>query len=76
MKSKPAYLLKQTSEYIHLQFNKPHKVISSAVCNGGVSSVNHILNLKVPLKVDHNDSPCKTLRTFPLKGVGRVKLQE
>ena len=59
-----AYSLEHTSDYVHLQFTRPHRVVSSAVLNGGFTEANHILNLKVPLTVNYNVSPEKTLRMF------------
>ena len=64
MKEDKTYLIEHTSEYLHISFNRSNKIISSAVFNGGISSVDHILNLKVPLNVKHNDSPDKTLKDF------------
>ncbi|RKX82291.1 MAG: hypothetical protein DRP58_10535 [Spirochaetes bacterium] len=67
MKENNTYSIDHTSEYIHIRFNRSNKIISSAVLNGGISSVDHILNLKVPLNVKHNDSPDKTLKDFSNK---------
>jgi adenosylcobinamide amidohydrolase len=50
-----------------MQFRRSHKIISSAVYNGGITSAYHILNLKVPLKTESNDSPQKTIREFSNK---------
>lgn len=59
-----AYSLEHTSDYVHLQFTRPHRIVSSAVLNGGFVKADHILNLKVPLTADYNVSPEKTLRIF------------
>jgi len=39
--------LEQTPNHIHVQFDTPWNVISSAVLNGGFAEARHILNLKV-----------------------------
>jgi adenosylcobinamide amidohydrolase len=40
-------LLEQTEDHIHVAFDTPRSVISSAVLNGGAVEANHMLNLKV-----------------------------
>ncbi len=40
-------LLECTTNHIHVQFDTPHRVISSAVLNGGFVKARHILNLNV-----------------------------
>ena len=40
--------LEQTPDHIHLEFEKPHRVLSSAVLNGGFYQANHFLNMLVP----------------------------
>ena len=40
--------LNHTSKYVHLEFDSPHEVISSAALNGGIVQADHIVNLKVP----------------------------
>ena len=40
-------LLEQTPNHIHVQFDFPYQVTSSAVLNGGFVDTSHILNLKV-----------------------------
>ena len=40
--------LQQTSDHIHLEFEKPQRVLSSAVLNGGFYQANHFLNMRVP----------------------------
>ncbi len=62
-----AYSLEHTPDYVHLKFSKPHRVISSAILNGGFTHADHILNLKVPLKTDSIDGPEKTLQLFSQK---------
>lgn len=62
--NKGSYDLEHTDEYVHLQFDKPHRVLSSAVLNGGLCEGEHILNLKVPLKTENIDHPADTIRLF------------
>ena len=40
--------LEQTSDHVHLEFDKPQRVLSSAVLNGGFYQANHFLNMRVP----------------------------
>ena len=40
-------LLEVTDNHIHIAFDSPTPVVSSAVLNGGVLSANHILNLNI-----------------------------
>ena len=40
-------LVEQTPDHIHVQFDTPYQVISSAVLGGGFAQAGHILNLKV-----------------------------
>jgi len=40
-------LVEQTPDHIHVQFDSPCQVISSAVLGGGFAEADHILNLKV-----------------------------
>ena len=58
------YSLELSSDYVHLQFSRPHRVVSSAVLNGGFIDANHILNLKVPLTANYNTSPDESLQMF------------
>lgn len=54
-----------TSEYIHVTFKQPHRVLSSAVFNGGVVKADHIVNLKVPKDVPKRDElepPADTIK--------------
>jgi adenosylcobinamide amidohydrolase len=48
-------LLEQTNRHTHIQFDRPHSIISSAVLNGGAVCARHILNLKVD-KTTQDDS--------------------
>ena len=40
-------LLEHTAHHIHVRFNRPTQIVSSAVLNGGAVKANHILNLNV-----------------------------
>lgn len=40
--------LNHTQNHIHVEFDVPHQVISSAVLNGGIVQADHIINLQVP----------------------------
>ena len=40
-------LVEQTPDHVHVQFDTPYPVISSAVLGGGVADASHILNLRV-----------------------------
>jgi len=54
----------QTDNHIHIDFRTPHRVISSAVLNGGFSEARHILNLKVPKHSDTPETPSATLTQY------------
>lgn len=54
----------QTDDYIHVEFNTPHRVISSAVLNGGLVEASHILNLKVPKHSETPEAPITTLTKY------------
>lgn len=56
--------LNQTSQHIHVEFNIPHQILSSAVLNGGLVYADHIVNLKVPKCVSAPSSPQLTLTTY------------
>ena len=40
-------IVEQTPNHLHVQFDTPYQVISSAVLGGGFVEASHILNLKV-----------------------------
>jgi adenosylcobinamide hydrolase len=40
-------LLEHTAKHIHIRFDSPTQIVSSAVLNGGAVKANHILNLNV-----------------------------
>lgn len=43
----PGVLIELTPQHIHLAFDRPTQIVSSAVLNGGAVVANHILNLKI-----------------------------
>ena len=47
--------IEHTPEHIHVTFDHPHRVLSSAVLNGGLVQAAHIVNLKVPKNPPHPD---------------------
>jgi len=53
--------LEQTADHIHVQFESPHWVVSSAVLNGGFVEASHILNLGVSGRLTAGE----TLRQSP-----------
>ena len=53
--------LNHTQDYLHISLSKPHQVLSSAVCNGGLVTADQVLNLKVPKHTDAAEPPEQTL---------------
>jgi len=45
-------LLEHTANHIHIAFDRPSRIVSSAVLNGGAVSANHILNLNISNQSD------------------------
>lgn len=56
--------LNHTENHLHISFTKPHQVLSSAVCNGGLVEANQLLNLKVPKHTDGAEPPEQTLTQY------------
>lgn len=54
----------QTEDHIHVHFNQPRRVLSSAVLNGGLIEAYHILNLKVPKHSEDPETPEETLLNY------------
>lgn len=54
--------------HVHLQFDSPVEILSSAVLNGGYIWASHILNMRVPKNVEENEMellpPSVTLRKY------------
>ena len=63
--TKHAYL-RHTDEHIHVEFNQPHEVVSSAVLNGGVVQANHIVNMKVAKDFVATETPEQSLLNYGL----------
>ncbi len=53
-------LVEQTPDHLHVQFDTPYQVISSAVLGGGFTEASHILNVKVEKNLKGNDSTFKS----------------
>jgi adenosylcobinamide hydrolase len=53
-------VVEQTPNHIHVQFDTPYYVISSAVLNGGFTEARHILNLKVAKQPEGLNSAFKS----------------
>ena len=60
-------VLEHSADHIHVEFNLPHKVLSSAVFNGGMTEAKHILNLKVPKSYTGTEAPEITLTNYCAK---------
>ena len=61
--------LEHTQNHIHIEFSKPHEIMSSAVLNGGFVSADHLVNMKVPKdssdkKGSANELPAVTLSNY------------
>lgn len=56
--------LTHSKEHIHIEFSRPHTVISSAVLNGGVVQADHIVNMKVSKNCTTIESPEQTLSKY------------
>ncbi len=41
------YVIERMPTYIHVEFDQPHRVLSSAVLNGGLVRAKHIVKLNV-----------------------------
>jgi adenosylcobinamide hydrolase len=52
--------------HLHLEFSKPHDVVSSAVLNGGWCRADHIINMQVPVieADDVIESPQETISKY------------
>jgi len=57
-----------SQNHLHLEFDRPHQVISSAVLNGGLVLADHILNMKVSKSLEESagslPSPENTLSEY------------
>ncbi len=50
--------------FIRVNFEKPQRVLSSAVLNGGLKDANHIINVRVKNHTETTESPASTLDKF------------
>ena len=57
-------VLDHTQNHIHVGFSVPHRVISSAVLNGGIVQADHIVNLQVPKCLTAPELPQLTLSKY------------
>jgi len=61
----PGVLLEHTADHVHLHFTSSHRVMSSAVLNGGYCMARHYLNLRVAKQPDGPlVDPARTLRDY------------
>lgn len=56
--------LEHTQNHVHIEFSRPHQVMSSAVLNGGLACADHLVNMKVSKESSDNDSPELTLSNY------------
>ena len=56
--------VEQTDKHCHVAFSHPHRVLSSAVLNGGQVEAEHLLNLNVPKKMEASGPPESTLDSY------------
>ena len=49
--------IEHTPDYVHVAFDNPHLVLSSAVLNGGFVKADHIVNLRVPKDLPDRGAP-------------------
>jgi adenosylcobinamide amidohydrolase len=60
----PCAVLQQTQDHLHIALSVPHKVLSSAVLNGGSTMVSHIVNLRVPPSYSFTEAPAVSLEKY------------
>lgn len=53
-----------TPAHLHLGFNRPRRVLSSAPLNGGLVQADHLLNLRVAKSGEVNETPDETLQRY------------
>ena len=63
---KKSFQIKQTEEYIHVQFKQPLKTISNGVIGDGIQWLTHFCNFHVN-KHYHSDNPVKDIQTWMTK---------
>lgn len=62
--AQPEFEYQQTDTFLQLHFNKPRQALSSAILNGGLGSIEGVLNLKVPKQLNNPPNPTHTLEQF------------
>ncbi len=56
--------LEHTRNHVHVAFNTPHRVASSAVLNGGMVQADHLVNMKVPKTSSCTEAAHLTLANY------------
>lgn len=56
--------VEQTPDHVHVQFDTPYSVLSSAVLGGGFADASHILNLRVEKKATSTDTAFNSPQTM------------
>ena len=56
--------LEHNRNHIHVKFDAPRQVISSAILNGGIVQASHLVNLKVPKRLESHEAPETTLAKY------------
>lgn len=54
----------QTEQHLHVAFLSPQRAMSSAILNGGLVTVDHIVNRKVPINTSTNEAPNTSLQHY------------
>lgn len=62
--STPYAQLEHAESHIHVALSTPHRVISSAVLNGGIVQASHLVNLRVPQHGTSLEAPEQTLEKY------------
>lgn len=57
-------ILEHTPNHVHLAFSHPHRVMSSAVFNGGITHASHIVNMKVSKHSTIREVPEISLKNY------------
>ena len=56
--------LEHSQKHVHVAFNTPHRMVSSAVYHGGMVEADHIVNIKVPKHASATESPSVTIQNY------------
>lgn len=54
----------RTDQHLHVAFSSPQRAMSSAILNGGLITVDHIVNRKVPINTSTNEAPSVSLQNY------------